>query len=60
MIDPDRDLLAQFIVMATVFVAIEFVVEYLLALLAHRLRRMLERVGKNFNAHVESCSWPWG
>jgi homoserine/homoserine lactone efflux protein len=48
-IDPNRDLLAQFIVMATLFVAVEFVVEYLLALLAHRIRPMLERVGKTFN-----------
>jgi len=48
-IDPSRDLLIQFIVMASNFVAIEFVVEYLLALLAHRISPMLERVGKRFN-----------
>jgi len=36
-IDPNRDLLIQFIV------------EYLLALLAHRIRPALERVGKKFN-----------
>ncbi len=35
--------------MATIFVAVEFVVEYLLALLAHRIRPVLERVGKSFN-----------
>jgi len=48
-IDPNRDLLIQFIVMATNFVVIEFLVEYLLALLAHRIRPALERVGKKFN-----------
>jgi homoserine/homoserine lactone efflux protein len=48
-IEPSRDLLLQFIVMATNFVAVEFVVEYLLALLAHRIRPLLERVGKSFN-----------
>jgi threonine/homoserine/homoserine lactone efflux protein len=48
-IDPSRGLAMQFIVMATTFVVIEFVVEYLLALLAHRIRPVLERVGKRFN-----------
>jgi len=48
-IDPHRDLLNQFIVMATSFVAVEIEVEYLLALLAHRIRPALERAGKNFN-----------
>jgi homoserine/homoserine lactone efflux protein len=48
-IDPARDLLTQFIVMATVFVAVEILVEYLLALLAHRIRPWLQRAGKNFN-----------
>ena len=48
-LDPNRDLLTQFIVMATSFMAVEFVVEYLLALLAHRIRPMLERAGKTFN-----------
>jgi homoserine/homoserine lactone efflux protein len=48
-IDPNRDLWIQFIVMATIFVAVEFVVEYALALLAHRIRPLLERVGKSFN-----------
>ena len=48
-IDPNRDLLLQFIIMATNFVVIEFGVEYLLALLAHRIRPALERVGKKFN-----------
>ena len=48
-IDPNRDLLLQFAIMATNFVVIEFLVEYLLALLAHRIRPALERVGKKFN-----------
>ena len=48
-IDPNRDLLLQFVIMATNFVVIEFLVEYLLALLAHRIRPALERVGKKFN-----------
>jgi homoserine/homoserine lactone efflux protein len=48
-IDPSRDLLIQFMVMATLFVAVEFVVEYLLALFAHRIRRLLQRAGKGFN-----------
>lgn len=48
-IDPNRDLLLQFAIMATNFVVIEFLVEYLLALLAHRIRPVLERVGKKFN-----------
>jgi len=48
-IDPARDLLTQFIVMALVFVAVECLVEYLLALLAHRIRPALERLGKRFN-----------
>ena len=50
-IDANRSLLAQFIVMASIFVAIEVVVEYLLASLAYRIRPWLERVGKRFN-HV--------
>jgi len=48
-IDPGRDLLLQFIIMAATFAAIEIVVEYLLARLAHRIRPALERVGKSFN-----------
>lgn len=48
-IDPARDLLTQFIIMATVFVAVEILVEVLLAVLAHRIRPWLERAGRNFN-----------
>jgi threonine/homoserine/homoserine lactone efflux protein len=48
-IDPSRDLGTQFMVMATIFVAVEFAVEYLLALLAHRIRAVLKRFSKGFN-----------
>ncbi|QDL36631.1 LysE family translocator [Rhodoferax sediminis] len=48
-IDPHRNLLIQFIVMAVIFVTVECIVEYLLALLAHRIRPLLERAGKRFN-----------
>jgi homoserine/homoserine lactone efflux protein len=48
-IDPAREIWSQLVVMATVFVAVEIVVEYLLALLAHRIRPWLERAGKKFN-----------
>jgi len=48
-IDPRGDLLLQFVIMATTFAVVEFVVEYLLARLAHRIRPVLERVGKSFN-----------
>jgi threonine/homoserine/homoserine lactone efflux protein len=48
-IDPSRDLRTQFIVMTCIFVMVEVVVEYLLALLAHRIRPVLERAGKSFN-----------
>lgn len=48
-IDPKRELLGQFIVMASIFVVIEIAVEYLLALLAHRIRPWFERAGKRFN-----------
>lgn len=48
-IDPSRDLWTQFLIMAGVFVAIEFAVEYGLALLAWRVRPWLERAGRKFN-----------
>jgi homoserine/homoserine lactone efflux protein len=48
-IDPARDLVTQFVVMAVVFVTVECVVEYLLALLAHRIRPLLQRAGRGFN-----------
>ncbi|WP_213959131.1 MULTISPECIES: LysE family translocator [unclassified Variovorax] len=48
-IDPARELAPQLVIMAVVFVTIEVIVEYLLALLAHRIRPWLERAGRNFN-----------
>ena len=48
-IDPARDLLTQFIIMATVFVVVEIAVEWGLALTAHRVRGWLQRLGKRFN-----------
>ena len=48
-IDPARDLLLQFVVMAVVFVVVECIVEMLLAVLAHRIRPWLQRVGRSFN-----------
>lgn len=48
-IDPAHDLSNQLVVMATIFVVVEVIVEYLLALLAHRVRVLLERAGKTFN-----------
>lgn len=48
-IDPARDLLTQFVVMAGTFAVVEFAVEYLLARLAHRVRPRLERLGARFN-----------
>lgn len=35
--------------MATIFVAVEFVVEHPMALLAHRMRPLLDRIGKSLN-----------
>ncbi len=48
-LDPARSLWLQFAVMAGTFAAIECVVEYLLARMAHRIRPALERYGKRFN-----------
>ena len=48
-VDATRDLLPQFILMATIFVAVEILVEWLLALLAHRIRPLLQRAGRKFN-----------
>jgi threonine/homoserine/homoserine lactone efflux protein len=48
-IDVRRALLPQFVAMALTFAVVEFVVEYLLASLAHRIRPRLERSGKRFN-----------
>lgn len=48
-LDPARSLWLQFAVMAGTFAAIECVVEYLLARMAHRIRPVLEGYGKRFN-----------
>jgi threonine/homoserine/homoserine lactone efflux protein len=48
-IDPAIDLRTQLLVLAVVFVSIEVVVEYGLALLAHRVRPLLARLGRRFN-----------
>ena len=48
-LDPARDLLTQFVVMAGTFAVVEFAVEVLLAGLAQRIRPALERAGKGFN-----------
>jgi len=48
-IDPARDLLVQFAVMAGTFAVVECVVEVLLARLATRVRPLLERFGRRFN-----------
>lgn len=48
-IDPARSLWLQFAIMAGTFCTIEFLFEYLLARLAHRIRPLLRRFGKRFN-----------
>jgi len=48
-IDPQQPLIYQFVIMAATFGAVEFVVEYLLARLACRIRPWLERSGRGFN-----------
>lgn len=48
-IDPGRALLPQLMLMTASFVAIEFAVEFGLALLAQRVRHALERAGRGFN-----------
>jgi threonine/homoserine/homoserine lactone efflux protein len=48
-IDPKSALWPQFIVMVTIFVAIEIMVEIMLARLAHRVRPWLESAGRRFN-----------
>jgi threonine/homoserine/homoserine lactone efflux protein len=48
-VDPTRHVLLQFAIMASTFVAIEFVTELLLASLAQRITGWLARVGRGFN-----------
>ena len=48
-IDPVRSIFIQFVVMAATFAVIEFVTEFVLATLAHRVTAWLSRVGRTFN-----------
>ncbi|WP_339884510.1 LysE family translocator [Vreelandella maris] len=48
-IDPQGSLMLQFFVLAGTFVAIECLVEGLLANMANRIRHWLKRVGRGFN-----------
>ena len=48
-IDPSRSLVAQFLVMAGTFAAIEFATEMFIASVAHRISRWLAKVGRRFN-----------
>jgi len=48
-IDPSRSLLAQFVVMAGTFAAIEFATEMAIASVAHRISPWLRRTGRRFN-----------
>jgi len=48
-IDPQRGLFLQFVIMAATFASVEFLVEYLLARLAFRIKPWLAKGGKGFN-----------
>jgi homoserine/homoserine lactone efflux protein len=48
-IDPARDLLVQFVVMAGTFAVVEIATEAFIASMAHRIRPWLRRVGRRFN-----------
>lgn len=48
-LDPGRDLLPQFVIMALTFALAECLVEYTLAFTAHHVRPWLERSGRAFN-----------
>jgi threonine/homoserine/homoserine lactone efflux protein len=48
-LDPQRGLGLQFVIMAATFASVEFVVEYLLAKMAFRVRPWLAKGGKGFN-----------
>jgi homoserine/homoserine lactone efflux protein len=48
-IDPDRNLVVQFAVMAGTFGVIEFLYELLVANAAHRISPLLRRIGRPFN-----------
>jgi homoserine/homoserine lactone efflux protein len=48
-IDPRRDLVTQFVLMAGTFAAVEFATEWALAITAHRFSGWLGRAGRTFN-----------
>lgn len=48
-IDPDLSLINQFLVMATTFVVIEFIYEYVVAALANKIKPWLAKFGKKVN-----------
>ena len=48
-IDPARNLVTQFVVMAGTFAMIEFATEMFIASVAHRISRWLAKVGRRFN-----------
>jgi homoserine/homoserine lactone efflux protein len=48
-IDPNRNLLVQFAVMAGTFGVVEFLYELMVAHAAHRIRPWLGRIGRRFN-----------
>jgi threonine/homoserine/homoserine lactone efflux protein len=48
-IDPGRNLVVQFAVMAGTFGIVEFVYELLIAKAAHRISPLLRRIGRHFN-----------
>jgi threonine/homoserine/homoserine lactone efflux protein len=48
-IDPARSLVAQFLIMAGTFAAIEIATEVFIASMAHRISPWLRRVGRRFN-----------
>jgi threonine/homoserine/homoserine lactone efflux protein len=54
-VDPSRGVAAQFVVMATTFVVIEFITELVLATLAQRISRWLARIGRTFNRACGAC-----
>ena len=56
--DPQRELLLQFVLMAATFVVIEIIMELCLASLAQRIRPWLQRVGQRSTKSVEGCSLP--
>ena len=48
-LDPQRSIIAQTITIALTYAVVEFVVEYLMASAAHRVRPWLARTGRRFN-----------